>query len=258
LERLVWNPKKLAAIKDQQALDVKGARRIATDLKKSLAVNSWGVWFAKANKILLNNLYDKIASDKVSMEEALEEVKMAANLNCSALNAAKESALFSSMALVTDTLSQRDAYLKIMDKDLPADSRLKLRSAPFNGVRLFEGQTEDAKKALKDVKDNRDRVINVNITQGKSQSYTIPKKGDRDKGNKQDWKSSNNWRSSQESSSYGTSNNRGRTFFRGSRFRPQNNNPSYNKFSKPAENQSRDNSQNFRGRGRGRGRGARN
>jgi len=59
------------------------------------------------------------------MEEALEEVKMAANLNCFMLNAAKESALFSSMALVTDTLAQRDAYLKIMDKDIPADNRIK-------------------------------------------------------------------------------------------------------------------------------------
>jgi len=258
MERLAWNPKKLATIKEQQALDVKGARRIATDLKKSLAVNSWGVWFAKANKILLNDLYEKIAGDKISMEEALEEVKMAANLNCSMLNAAKESALFSSMALVTDTLAQRDAYLKIMDKDLPADNRIKLRSAPFNGVRLFEGQTEEAKKALKDVKDNKDRVIQVNITQGKGQNYVIPKKGDKDGSSyKQDsWRSSNNWRSSQDGNSNNNNNSRGRTFFRGSRYRPQNN--SNNKYNKSNETQSKDSSQSFRGRGRGRGRGARN
>jgi len=267
LERLVWNPKKLTSIKDQEALDVKGAKRVATDLKKSLAVNSWGVWFAKANKILLNNLYNKIANDEVSMEEALEEVKMAANLNCSALNAAKESALFSSMALVTDTLAQRDAYLKIMDRDIPSDTRIKLRSAPFNGTRLFEGQTEEAKKALKDVKDNKDRVIQVNITQGKGQTYTIPKKSDKDYSTQKQelWKNSKNWRSSQSGSNYrsanyssgnnnnnNNNNNRGRTFFRGSRFRAQNTNSNYNN-NKTSESYSRENSKGFRGRGRGRG-----
>ena len=152
---------------------MKGARRIATDLKKSLSVNSWGLWFAKANKLLLNDLYENIAANNLTKDQALEEIKMAANLNCSALNSAKEAALFSSSALVTDTLAQRDAYLKMLDRDIPQDSRLKMRSAPFNGVRLFEGQTDSAKESLKDAKGSKDRTIKVTIAPEKGQSFTI-------------------------------------------------------------------------------------
>jgi len=32
---------------------------VATYLRKTLSVNCWGVWFSMANKILLNDLYNK-------------------------------------------------------------------------------------------------------------------------------------------------------------------------------------------------------
>ena len=133
------------------------------ELKKSLSVNSWGIWFLMANKVLLENIYKKLVQDDTDYDEVIQEIKMAANLNCSALNGAKETVAFTSMGLGVNALAQRDTYLQLADKDLPKDEVIQLRSAPFNGRTLFEGHTDRAKKVLKEVKETNERKIVVNI-----------------------------------------------------------------------------------------------
>jgi hypothetical protein len=166
-----YNKAKLSKIQQQNAMNMKTAGRINSELKKSLSVNSWGIWFLMANKMLMENLYKRLNSDEIDFDEVVQEVKMAANLNCGALNAAKESALFTSMGIAVDTLAQRDQYLNVMDRDMPKEAAQKLRSAPFDGQTLFHGQIDEAKKSLKEVKESKERTITVKIDAPKGNDY---------------------------------------------------------------------------------------
>jgi hypothetical protein len=113
----------------------------------------------------------------LAKEWVMENIKMALNLTCSALNAVKDGSTFTSAALAIDTLAGRDSYLQHLDRLVPEDSKTKLRSATFTGSTLFSGKVEDAKEELEKEKNARPKVT-VNVRAPPSSSQSRPNRRD--------------------------------------------------------------------------------
>jgi len=117
---------------------------LSEEVQKAMTVTSWSMWFAEANQKLLQDLYDKVDKEQPAVEEVMQELKMAMNLNCSILNATKDAKFYESSALVTNTLTQRDCYIDILDREVSEETKLDLR-ASFMGEPYLLGKLEKQK-----------------------------------------------------------------------------------------------------------------
>ena len=203
---------RLKTIHQEKCLDTEKSARVTADIKKGLANMSWSLWGNDTSNEILKDLIVKMKGNKAKVQEAINDLQMVLNLNCSALQSVKQSTDHFSSALSVLTLGQRDVYLSNMDRDLPRESKERLRTAPFNQSTLFAGTVADAADNLKDVKQTlvSQRPVTVRLEQERDnfRSYRDYNKKDDYKG-KQQRGQGRNTRYNYRNEGYNRNSNRG-------------------------------------------------
>ena len=159
LNQLFFTQTRFKSVRDNPCISLEKSAKITSEIKKAMAVSSWGLWFTSATNSLLRELHQSLTERSINVPDTLEWIKMLLNLNCTSLNSAKESTGYLTSALSYNILSQRDAYLMNMDKDLSEDSKIDLRSAPLDGNTLFQGKVESAIESLAASKKKEQKVV---------------------------------------------------------------------------------------------------